>query len=97
MLGLITETQVNSGMLRPLSSAGLPKEPRDLFNDSERGLINAEVRDQADRQYLDLPKRDKNGNVRDPIGTRIDDMRTRDLYENDDTHAEKLKKLARIR
>lgn len=59
--------------------------------------MNAEVRDWADRQYVDLKKRDKNGNIRDPIGTGIDDIKANELYEKDLNHKEQLKKLSYMR
>ena len=69
----------------------------DEFNNSYRALMNDEVRDWADRQYVDIPKRDANGNVKSPIGTDIDDIKAKVLYENDSDHKEKLKKLAYMR
>ena len=44
-----------------------------------------------------MPKRDVNGNVKSPIGTDIDDIKAKVLYERDPAHKEKLKKLAFMR
>ena len=49
-------------------------------------MINIEVRDWADRQYLDLKNRDINGNVKEPIGEKIDDIKTKILYKSDNKH-----------
>ena len=44
-------------------------------------MMNVEVRDWADRQYLDLKIRDVNGNVKEPIGHKIDDIPAKILYK----------------
>ena len=58
----------------------------DRFNNTFRNMINIEVRDWADRQYLDLKRRDINGNVKEPIGEKIDDIKTKYLYKSDNKH-----------
>lgn len=60
-------------------------------------MINIEIRDQADQQYIDQKTRDLNGNIKNPIGTNIDDMTTRHLYEEDPAYKRQLEKLAMIK
>ena len=57
-------------------------------------MMNVEVRDWADRQYLDLKIRDVNGNVKEPIGHKIDDIPAKILYKNDKQHESQLEKLS---
>ena len=47
---------------------------KDRFNvhRDNKELINVEIRDQADRSYVDLKTRDINGNIKKPIGDKID-------------------------
>lgn len=59
-------------------------------------MVNVEVRDWADRQYLDLKNRDINGNVKEPIGEKIDDIKCNTLYKNENKHQSQLEKLSQI-
>lgn len=71
---------------------------KDIFSNTERALLNAEVRDWADRMYHDNARRDMNGNIDGgSIGTAIDAIDTRPFYENDSRYKEHLTKLAKIR
>ena len=93
VLNQVSPINDGTGDLSLLPADTWQKDRFNVHRDSKE-LINVEIRDQADRQYVDLKTRDINGNVKSAIGDKIDFLDQTKLYLKDIEHERKLQKLS---